>query len=122
VQKIAEQLDDIRLACPVSAVTREADGLRVTHAGGSEHFDQVVMACHSDQALAILGFTASDGQREVLSAIRYQPNRAVLHTDPPAAARSQAVVGVELLRRRGRAGRAAGRRFLPDQQAAAAAL
>jgi predicted NAD/FAD-binding protein len=82
VRKIAAQLDDIRLACPVSAVTREADGLRVTHAGGSEHFDQVVMACHSDQALAILGFSATDGQREVLSAIRYQPNRALLHTDP----------------------------------------
>jgi predicted NAD/FAD-binding protein len=63
-------------------VTREGGGLRVTHAGGSESFDQVVMACHSDQSLAILGFTASDAQREVLSAIRYQPNRAVLHTDP----------------------------------------
>lgn len=71
-----------RLACPVSAVTREGRGLRVTHAGGSEHVDQVVMACHSDQSLAILGFTASDAQRDVLSAIRYQPNRAVLHTDP----------------------------------------
>ena len=81
VRKIAAQLDDIRLGCAVSAVTREASGLRVTHAGGSEHFDQVVMACHSDQAQAILGFTASDGQREVLSAIRYQPNRALLHTD-----------------------------------------
>ena len=81
VRKIAEQLQDIRLACPVSAVTREAAGLRVTHAGGSEHFDQVVMACHSDQSLAILGFSATDGQREVLSAIRYQPNRALLHTD-----------------------------------------
>jgi predicted NAD/FAD-binding protein len=55
--------------------------LRVTHAGGSRHFDQVVMACHSDQALAILGYAASDAQRVVLSAIRYQPNRAVLHTD-----------------------------------------
>jgi uncharacterized protein len=82
VKKIAAQLDDIRLACPVSAVTRAADGLTVAHAGGCERFDQVVMACHSDQALSILGFTASDGQREVLSAIRYQPNRAVLHTDP----------------------------------------
>jgi predicted NAD/FAD-binding protein len=81
VNKIAGQLTDIRLACPVSAVTRDGEGLRVTHAGGSELFDQVVMACHSDQALAILGFTASDGQRDVLSAIRYQPNRAVLHTD-----------------------------------------
>ena len=81
VQKIAVQLDDIRLACPVSAVTREAGGLRVTHAGGSEHFGQVVMACHSHQALAILGYTASLAQRDVLAAIRYQPNRAVLHTD-----------------------------------------
>lgn len=85
VQKIAAQLDangaSIRLACPVSAITREAAVLRVTHAHASEHFDQVVMACHSDQALAILGLSATDGQREVLSAIRYQPNRAVLHTD-----------------------------------------
>jgi predicted NAD/FAD-binding protein len=62
-------------------VTREAGGLRVTHAAGSEHFDQVVMACHSDQSLAILGYSASDAQRVVLSDIRYQPNRAVLHTD-----------------------------------------
>jgi predicted NAD/FAD-binding protein len=81
VQKISAQLNDIRIGCPVSAVTRQADGLVVTHLGGSEQFDHVVMACHSDQALAILGFTATDGQREVLSAIRYQPNRAVLHTD-----------------------------------------
>ncbi len=82
VQKIAAQLDDIRLACPVSSVQREAGGLRVSHADGSECFDQVVMACHSDQTLAILGDSATAGQREVLSAIRYQPNRAVLHTDP----------------------------------------
>jgi len=81
VRRIAEQLKDVRLACPVAAVSRDAQGLRVTHAQGSEHFDQVVMACHSDQALSILGFTASDAQRDVLAAIRYQPNRAVLHTD-----------------------------------------
>lgn len=81
VRKVAEQLDDVRLACPVSAVSREAGQLRVVHAGGSELFDRVVMACHSDQALAILGMAASDMQREILSAIRYQPNRAVLHTD-----------------------------------------
>jgi predicted NAD/FAD-binding protein len=79
---IAANDSHCRLACPVSAVTREGRGLRVTHAAGSEHFDQVVMACHSDQSLAILGFTASDAQRDVLSAIRYQPNRAILHTDP----------------------------------------
>ncbi|MCX7258150.1 MAG: FAD-dependent oxidoreductase [Polaromonas sp.] len=89
VRKIAGHLDDIRLACPVSAVTRDGDQLRVTHAQGSERFDQVVMACHSDQAQAILGVTASDGQREVLSAIRYQPNRAVLHTDPALLPRDE---------------------------------
>jgi predicted NAD/FAD-binding protein len=82
VRKIAAQIDDIRLACPVAAVRREARGLCVTHAGGSEGFDEVVLACHSDQALAILGLGASDAQREILSAIRYQANRAVLHTDP----------------------------------------
>lgn len=89
VRKIAGQLDDIRLACPVRAVMRDGDQLRVTHAQGSERFDQVVMACHSDQAQAILGMTASDGQREVLSAIRYQPNRAVLHTDPALLPRDE---------------------------------
>lgn len=81
VEKIAARLDDVRTSCPVRAVTREAGGLRVTHAAGSELYDQVVMACHSDQALAILGYTASDAQRAVLGAVRYQPNRAVLHTD-----------------------------------------
>lgn len=89
VKKIAAQLDDIRLACPVRAVTRAADGLTVAHDGGCERFDQVVMACHSDQALSILGFTASDAQREVLSAIRYQPNRALLHTDPALLPRDE---------------------------------
>jgi len=81
VRKIATQLDDVRLTCPVHAVSRVADVLRVTHAGGSEYFDQVVLACHSDQAQAILGTTASNGQREMLTAARYQPNRALLHTD-----------------------------------------
>ena len=81
VKKIAALLDDIRLACPVHSVRREAGGLRVTHAAGSDLYDQVVMACHSDQSLAILGNAASDGQRGVLASVRYQPNRALLHTD-----------------------------------------
>ena len=82
VKKIAAQLDDVRLSSPVQRVVREAAGLRVTHAHGSEVFDQVVLACHSDQSLAILGETASEKQRDVLAAVRYQPNRAILHTDP----------------------------------------
>jgi predicted NAD/FAD-binding protein len=89
VSKLAAQLADVRLACPVSAVTRDTEGLRVTHAQGSERFDQVVLACHSDQSKAILGPTASDGQRALLDAIRYQPNRALLHTDPALLPRDQ---------------------------------
>lgn len=81
VQRMAAQLDDVRLSCPVVAVRRDEDGLTVLHAKGAERFDQVVMACHSDQTLRILGGTASPGQREVLQSIRYQLNRAVLHTD-----------------------------------------
>jgi predicted NAD/FAD-binding protein len=47
---------------------------------GSERFDEVVLACHSDQALALLCDASAD-EREVLGAIRYHANRAVLHTD-----------------------------------------
>jgi predicted NAD/FAD-binding protein len=47
---------------------------------GSERFDEVVLACHSDQSLALLA-DASAEECAVLGAIRYQPNRAVLHTD-----------------------------------------
>ena len=89
VKKIAAQLSDVRIACPVSAVSREAGGLRLTHAQGSEYFDQVVLACHSDQSKRILGLTASDGQRAVLESIRYQPNRAVLHSDPALLPRNR---------------------------------
>jgi uncharacterized protein len=70
-----------RLACPVTGVARDKQGMTLLHAGGAERFDQVVMACHSDQALQILGNSASAGQQAVLAAIRYQANRAILHTD-----------------------------------------
>ena len=84
VQKIAAQLVDIRRACPVVAVAHDEHGLLVIHGNGNgnrEYFDQVVMACHSDQSLRLLEPIATPRQRELLSAIRYQPNRAVLHTD-----------------------------------------
>lgn len=81
VRKLAAQLDDVRLACPVRQIERSPSGLRVHHAHGAEDFDQVVLACHSDQALAIAGGAASEAQRRLLATVRYQPNRAVLHTD-----------------------------------------
>jgi predicted NAD/FAD-binding protein len=52
----------------------------VTTDHGSERFDEVVLASHTDQSLALLS-DASDEERRVLGAIRYQPNRVILHTD-----------------------------------------
>jgi uncharacterized protein len=75
--------DRLRLRAPVSRLARDEDGVRVTVAGqGSEpeRFDHAVLAAHSDQALALLA-DPSRAEREVLGAIPYQPNRAVLHTD-----------------------------------------
>lgn len=89
VRRLAALLPDIRLACPVHQVRREDGRLRLSHAQGEECFDQVVMACHSDQSLPILGETASPAQRQVLAAIRYQPNRALLHTDPALLPRNR---------------------------------
>ena len=69
-----------RLRCPVRSVVRDGHGVVVESAAGSERFDQIVLACHSDQALALLA-DASVNERDVLGAIAYQPNEVVLHTD-----------------------------------------
>ncbi len=72
----------IRTATPVTAVTRRPDGVLVADArGGEEHFDAVVIAAHSDQALAMLADADGD-ERAILSAIRYLPNDVWLHRDP----------------------------------------
>ncbi len=73
--------DRLRLHTPVDVVTRHPDHVLVKPRGGeAERFDEVVLATHSDQALALLG-DASDREREILGAIPYQANEAVLHTD-----------------------------------------
>jgi predicted NAD/FAD-binding protein len=73
--------DRIRTRSAVTAVTRHAHGVAITSRGaGTETFDAVFLACHSDQALALLA-DASRQEREVLGAIRYRANDAVLHTD-----------------------------------------
>jgi len=69
-----------RLETPVLGVERHEHGVRVLTAEGLEGFDQLVLACHSDQALAMLSDPDS-AERSVLGAIRYQPNEVVLHTD-----------------------------------------
>jgi predicted NAD/FAD-binding protein len=89
VQKITDNIADKRLNAPVQQVLRDAQGVRVVTEGQVERFDAIVLACHSDQALRLLGGEASADEREVLGAIRYQPNRAVLHTDASVLPRSE---------------------------------
>ncbi len=67
---------DVRLGTRVERVERVADGVEVD----GDAYDQVVIAAHSDQALAMLA-DPSDAERDVLGAIPYQANEAVLHTD-----------------------------------------
>ena len=80
VEKIVATLDDARLNTPVQRIERDAAGVTLHSARGAERFDHVVLAAHSDQALALLA-APSASESQVLGAIRYQPNRAVLHTD-----------------------------------------
>lgn len=71
----------IRLRAPVVGVRRDEDGVLVRARGAeAERFDHVVLATHSDQALDLLE-DASGPEREILRAIPYQANEAVLHTD-----------------------------------------
>jgi predicted NAD/FAD-binding protein len=84
VAKLLAGIPDARLNTPVRQLRRlpahEGGGVMLATDTGSERFDDVVLACHSDQSLALLG-DASAAERRVLGAIRYHPNQAVLHTD-----------------------------------------
>ncbi|QDV08045.1 hypothetical protein Poly30_35810 [Planctomycetes bacterium Poly30] len=72
----------IRLASTVENVRADGVGkVEVTTSSGTETFDRVVLACHSDQALRMIE-EPTNAEQEVLGAIRYQPNEVVLHTDP----------------------------------------
>ena len=73
--------DRIRLRTPVESVRRLPGSVIVKARGhDAERFDAAFLACHSDQALALLA-DPSPAEREVLAAIPYQSNEAVLHTD-----------------------------------------
>jgi uncharacterized protein len=82
VDKIVARVADKRLGTPALGITRHGEngGVTVRTASGSEHFDRVVLATHSDQSLALLQ-DASAAERATLGVMRYHPNRAVLHTD-----------------------------------------
>jgi predicted NAD/FAD-binding protein len=73
--------DRVHVSRGVASVNRTEQGVTLTFADGqSEEFDQVVFACHSDQALAMLESPTQDEQR-ILGALPYSSNDVVLHTD-----------------------------------------
>jgi len=83
VEKLLPRIADARLRTPVTGLRRlggDSAGVQIATAQGSEHFDAVLLACHSDQALRLLPQPSLD-ERQILGALRYHRNRAVLHTD-----------------------------------------
>ncbi len=71
---------NVRTAQPVVRVRRSPEGVIVSTAVSDEQFDQIILATHADQSLAMLA-DATEAERQILGAMPYQPNEAVLHTD-----------------------------------------
>ena len=84
VEKMLEAIEDKHLNAPVQGIRRVRQGglhhVMLDSRLGSQRFDHVVLATHSDQSLAMLG-DASMAERSVLGGVKYQRNVAVLHTD-----------------------------------------
>ncbi|CAH0191423.1 hypothetical protein SRABI13_01502 [Erwinia aphidicola] len=79
MQLIGEKIA-VYLNTPVTRVLRDEAGVTLESARGSERYDQVIFACHSDQALQLLG-DASGAEAAMLAGIPYRANEVVLHTD-----------------------------------------
>lgn len=88
VRRLAAGIADVRIGQAVSGIRRDAHGVHVGSPVGEETFDEVVMAVHGDQALALLS-DPSEAERRILGAVRYQENIAVLHTDVKLLPRSR---------------------------------
>lgn len=81
IEPLTRQFEEqIMVSTPVSRVTRDATGATVYTSDGAQHYDHVIFACHSDQALALLA-DASNLESDVLSGLEYQENEVVLHCD-----------------------------------------
>jgi uncharacterized protein len=80
IEKIITNIADKRLNTAVHCIARDSRGVHIVTSAGTERFDKVIIATHSDQALAMLQ-QPSHVETQTLSAISYQANKAVLHTD-----------------------------------------
>ncbi len=88
---LRERGAQIRLNAPVAGVRRDEMGAEVRIEGGEwERFDEVILATHSDDTLRLLSDADAD-ERRILSAVRYQPNRIVLHSDASVMPRRRKV-------------------------------
>ncbi|WP_422376235.1 NAD(P)/FAD-dependent oxidoreductase [Roseibium sp.] len=78
---VAPLAGQIRLGTPVTRIQRQNGRVLVTDSSGNtDTFDQVVLASHTDQSLAMLG-DPSEAEQDILGAIRYRPNEVYLHRD-----------------------------------------
>jgi uncharacterized protein len=91
IKKMIGGIDHIRLSTRVKSVYRGSVGVLVATERETLSFDEVVLAGHSKQSLEILGAEATPAEREILSAVQYQNNRAILHTDPALLPRDRAL-------------------------------
>ena len=81
VEKLTASIKkNIRLNCPVKAVKRNKDSVEIKSSDGTEIFDYIFFACHSDEALKLI-IDPSVQEKEVLSSIPYSKNEVTLHTD-----------------------------------------
>ena len=81
VEKLTASIKkNIRLNCPVKTVKRNKDSVEIKSSDGTEIFDYIFFACHSDEALKLI-IDPSAQEKEVLSSIPYSKNEVTLHTD-----------------------------------------
>ncbi|MBV8635855.1 MAG: FAD-dependent oxidoreductase [Burkholderiaceae bacterium] len=92
VNRMLAAIEHKRCGVAVQSVSRTTAGgqrmIALRTADGVEYFDQVVLACHSDQSLGLLADAKAE-ERQILGAIAYQANRAVLHTDTSCLPRAR---------------------------------
>ncbi len=81
VEKLTSSIKkDIRLNCPVMTVKRNKDSVEIVHSDGTEKFDYIFFACHSNETLKLIS-DPSPREKEILLSIPYSKNEVTLHTD-----------------------------------------
>ncbi len=82
VEKLLQRCSaKLHLATPIEKVSRNTAGVTLLTSSGEHHFDEVILACHSDQALEMIE-DPSAAEQQVLGAITYSSNEVLLHSDP----------------------------------------